>query len=160
MRKASFAAMPCSLAQALDVVGEWWTLLIVRDAFFGVTRFEDFARRLGIARNVLAARLDKLVDEGVLERVPYDEARARFDYHLTPKGRGLLPVLTALRQWGDEWVTGPGNEPIAFEHEGCGGRVRASVVCGDCGAPVDARTTRVRPGPGAPADGGLVPVGR
>src|SRR6478752_4646818 len=98
--------MNCSIARSLEVIGEWWTLLILRDAFFGVTRFEVFQERLGIARNVLAARLDALVDHGVFERRCYDEARSRFDYVLTDKGKALWPVLVTIRQWGDEWISG------------------------------------------------------
>ena len=104
MRKASFADMHCSIAQSLEIVGEWWTLLILRDAFLGVRRFEDFVERLGISRNVLTIRLDRLVGAGILERHAYDEGRGRYDYLLTDKGRALWPVMTALRQWGDEWI--------------------------------------------------------
>ncbi len=102
MRKASFADMNCSVAQSLEIIGEWWTLLILRDSFLGIRRFDDFVERLGISRNVLTTRLDTLVDAGLLERRPYDDARGRYDYLLTDKGRALWPVMTALRQWGDE----------------------------------------------------------
>ena len=100
MRKASFADMHCSIAQSLEVVGEWWTLLILRDAFLGVRRFDDFVERLGISRNILTNRLDTLVATGILERRPYDEARGRYDYLLTDKGRALWPVMTALASMG------------------------------------------------------------
>src|SRR4051794_37790929 len=112
MRRTSFEDMECTLARSLDVIGEWWTLLILRDAFLGVTRFDDFQERLGIARNVLTARLDTLVDNGVLVRRFYDEARGRADYKLTAKGRDLWPVITAIREWGDTWIAGPGKEPL------------------------------------------------
>lgn len=144
--------MNCSVAQTLDVVGEWWTLLILRDSFLGIRRFEDFVGRLGIARNVLAHRLDRLVDAGVLERRPYDEARGRYDYVLTEKGRALWPVLTALRQWGDEWILGKGNEPLLVEHRGCGQITNAQMVCDVCGEPLDARSVRAVPGPRATGD--------
>jgi DNA-binding HxlR family transcriptional regulator len=104
--------MNCSIAQALEVVGEWWTILILREAFLGVTRFDDFQRRLGIARNVLSVRLDSLVRHGVLDRRPYEPARGRVDYVLTDKGRALWPVLVTLRQWGDEWLTGEGGDLV------------------------------------------------
>lgn len=107
MRRVSFADMDCGVAQALEIVGEWWTLLIIRDAFFGTTRFEEFHDRLGISRNILSARLETLIEAGVMERATYEEARARCDYVLTEKGMALRPVLAALRQWGDEWVRCP-----------------------------------------------------
>jgi DNA-binding HxlR family transcriptional regulator len=149
MRKASFADMRCSVAQALEIVGEWWTLLIVRDAFLGVRRFDDFVDRLGISRNVLAARLDKLVAAGVLERRPYDAGRGRYDYVLTDKGRALWPVMTTLRQWGDDWVVGNDNAPVQLEHRGCGHTTTAHLVCDRCGEALDARSVRAVPGPGA-----------
>lgn len=148
MKKASFAGMHCSVAQSLEVIGEWWTLLILRDAFLGVTRFDDFAKRLGIARNVLTARLDTLVDNDVLTRVPYDEARGRYDYRLTDKGRALLPVMTAIRQWGDEWILGGKKAPIVVEHTTCGHLSRGVFTCDHCGEELTTRTLKARPGPG------------
>src|SRR4051794_17159634 len=109
VRRASFEDMTCSIARSLEVIGEWWTLLILRDAFLGVTRFEEFQERSGIARNILSARLDTLVEHGVLERHCYDEARSRYDYVLTDKGKALWPVLVTIRQWGDEWEVGNRN---------------------------------------------------
>jgi DNA-binding HxlR family transcriptional regulator len=143
--------MNCSIAQTLEIVGEWWTLLILRDCFLGIRRFDDFVERLGIARNVLTGRLETLVEAGVLERVPYDEARARYEYVLTEKGRALWPVMTALRQWGDEWVLGAGNEPIVIEHRSCGHDTKARLTCDVCGEHLDARSVRAKPGPGARA---------
>jgi len=148
MRRASFEEMNCSIAQALEQIGEWWTLLIIRDAFLGVTRFDDFRERLGIARNILTARLDTLVDAGILERRLYDEARERYDYVLTAKGRALWPVLTTLRQWGDKHVVGRGNEPIKLRHETCGSITTAHLACDACGERLSARDARVVPGPG------------
>jgi DNA-binding HxlR family transcriptional regulator len=149
MRRASFRDMNCSVAQSLEVLGEWWTLLIVRDAFFGVSRFEEFQSRLGIARNILATRLDTLVDAGVLERRVYEEARGRSDYLLTDKGRALWPVLTALRQWGDDWMVGEGNEPVEMVHRTCGERSRAEMVCSHCGERLRGRDLSVVAGPGS-----------
>ena len=111
--------MNCSIAQCLEVVGEWWSMLIVRDAFLGVTRFDDFQARLGISRNMLNQRLGHLVDEGVLERVQYQEHPPRFEYRLTEKGRDLWLVLTAMRQWGDRWAA-PAGRPIELVHTACG----------------------------------------
>ena len=143
MRKASFADMHCSVAQSLEIVGEWWTLLILRDAFLGIRRFDDFVERLGISRNVLTNRLDTLVEAGVLERRAYDEGRGRYDYLLTDKGRALWPVMTALRQWGDEWIYGEGNEPLTIEHRSCGHVTTAEMRCDTCGELLDARSVRV-----------------
>ena len=156
MRRTSFEDMNCSVAQALEVIGEWWTLLIIRDAFLGVTRFEDFRERLGIARNILADRLDTLVDAEVLERRPYDDARERFDYVLTAKGRALWPVLTTLRQWGDKYVVGRGKEPIRVRHETCGHVATAHLACDHCGERLSARDATVLAGPGL-RDDSLIP---
>jgi DNA-binding HxlR family transcriptional regulator len=103
MRRASFEQLNCSVAQTLEVVGDWWSLLIVRDIFFGVTRFDDIQRRLGIARNTLADRLNWLSDHGVVTRVPYGDSGNRYEYRLTEKGRDLQPVLLAMVAWGDTW---------------------------------------------------------
>lgn len=110
MKLKSYRDMDCSLAQTLEVIGERWTLLILRDAFFGVRRFDVFQKRLGIARNILSARLSRLVEEGILERRALTEGGRRAEYHLTDKGRDLQPALLALTQWGDRWYPG--------EHEG------------------------------------------
>ena len=148
MRKASFADMNCSVAQSLEIIGEWWTLLILRDSFLGIRRFDDFVERLGISRNILTTRLDKLVETGILERRPYDTGRARYDYLLTAKGRALWPVLTTLRQWGDEWILGAGNEPLLLEHRDHRHTTTAQLTCDVCGEPLDARSVRAIPGPG------------
>ena len=140
--------MDCTLARSLDVIGEWWTLLVVRDAFLGVTRFDDFQERLGIARNVLTARLETLVANGVLERRVYDEARDRADYKLTDKGRALWPVITTLREWGDEWIAGRGNEPVDLVHHSCGRVTHPQLVCDQCGETLGPRDVRPTPGPG------------
>lgn len=150
MRKASFADMHCSVAQSLEIVGEWWTLLILRDALLGVRRFDDFVEHLGISRNILSDRLDKLVAAGIMDRRPYDAARGRYDYVLTAKGRDLWPVLVALRQWGDRWIYGPGNEPLVLEHVDCGHITTARVTCSECGEPLDPRALRPIEHPDAP----------
>jgi len=149
VRRASFEEMSCSIARSLEVIGEWWTLLIVRDAFLGVTRFDEFASRLGIARNVLTSRLDTLVEAGVMERVPYEEGeRPRYDYKLTRMGRDLYPVVVTLRQWGDRWLTGEGREPVLLEHVTCGHQVTAHLVCDHCDEALVPRETRAVAGPG------------
>jgi DNA-binding HxlR family transcriptional regulator len=105
MLKRDYEGQNCSIARALEIVGERWTLLVVRDAFLGLRRFDQFQESLGIARNVLTDRLNRLVDEGILERVRYSERPERFEYRLTAKGRELNVALTALRQWGDKYMT-------------------------------------------------------
>ncbi|WP_055476806.1 winged helix-turn-helix transcriptional regulator [Gordonia sp. HS-NH1] len=149
MRRASFADMNCSIAQTLEIVGEWWTLLIVRDAMFGVTRFDEFSSRLGIARNVLAQRLDTLVEHGVLKKVPYQDNPVRHDYRLTDKGRDLWTVLAALRQWGDKWTATDG-APVVSTHS-CGHTMTVEPTCSGCGELIAAGELRVHPGPGATA---------
>lgn len=133
----------CSIARALEVVGERWTLLILRESFLGTSRFDDFQHRLGIARNVLQARLEKLVAEGVIEREPYQERPVRYEYRLTQEGRDLLPVLVALLQWGDRHRA-PDEGPIgAIAHVGCGGAINAGLQCERCGAKVEERTIAI-----------------
>jgi DNA-binding HxlR family transcriptional regulator len=150
VERKSFAGMDCSVAQCLEVVGEWWSMLIVRDAFLGVTRFEDFQRRLGISRNILRDRLTTLVDAGVLVRVPYSEHPPRDDYRLTDKGRDLWPVLTAMRQWGDRYAA-PCGPPVGIVHKSCGHLAEPVLVCGSCREQVSARDYRAVPGPGRTA---------
>jgi DNA-binding HxlR family transcriptional regulator len=147
MDRKSFAGMDCSVAQCLEVVGEWWSMLIVRDAFLGVTRFDDFQRRLSISRNILHERLTTLVDAGVLVRVPYSEHPPRHDYRLTDKGRDLWPVLTAMRQWGDRHAA-PEGPPLQVVHKSCGTVSEAVMVCAACGEPVGPRDVVALPGHG------------
>ncbi len=128
-----YATQNCSIARTLEIVGERWTLLVLRECFLGTRRFDDFQKQLGIARNVLQARLERLVDEGVLERRRYQERPPRYEYRLTEAGRDLLPVLIALMAWGDRHRA-PGGPPTLILHEGCGGTVNAALVCEQCGA--------------------------
>jgi DNA-binding HxlR family transcriptional regulator len=144
----TYDSQTCSIAAALEVVGERWTLLVVRDAFHGVRRFDDFQRRLGIARNVLQARLERLVEEGVLERRLYSERPRRYEYRLTEKGLDLWPVVVALLKWGDRYAY-PDGPPVLLEHRGCGGELNEHSVCARCGAEVGAREVLPRRGPGA-----------
>lgn len=150
--------MNCSVAQCLEVVGEWWTMLIVRDAFLGVTRFEAFQRRLGISRNVLQERLSHLVGAGVLVRVRYSERPPRDEYRLTDKGRALWPVLTAMREWGDEFAA-PDGPPVEAVHRGCGHVASVVLTCSSCGERLGPRDVTLRRGPGAREDSVLDAVG-
>ena len=140
--------MPCSVAQCLEVVGEWWSLLILRDVFLGVTRFDELQERLGISRNILNQRLGRLVEAGVLTKVRYSEHPPRYDYRLTEKGRDLWPVLTTMRQWGDRYAA-PGGPPLQLVHDGCGEVSEAVMVCSVCGESLGARNVRAAAGPGA-----------
>ena len=153
-QRASFRDYACSTAQSLEVVGEWWTLLIVRDAFFGVRRFDDFRSRLGIARSVLSARLERLVEEGVLEAVRYSDHPPRHEYRLTEKGLDLFPVLVALQRWGDRWASP--KPPVRLRHHGCGRVTHPTLVCSACGDPVSALDVAAEPGPGA-SDPNMLP---
>jgi DNA-binding HxlR family transcriptional regulator len=142
----------CSAARALEVVGERWSLLIVRDALFGgLTRFSDFLRSLGLARNILAARLDSLVAAGVLERRPSEDSPYD-EYYLTEKGRDLAPVVMALTSWGDRWAA-PDGPPIIFRHGGCGGQVAQPLVCRNCQQVLHQEEVEAQPGPGLTAAG-------
>jgi DNA-binding HxlR family transcriptional regulator len=148
VERKSFSDMHCSVAQCLEVVGEWWSMLILRDVFMGVTRFDQFQQRLGISRNILNQRLRRLVESGVLAKVPYRERPVRYDYRLTDKGRDLWPVLTAMRQWGDRHAA-PEGPPVQVVHKGCGQISEALLTCSGCGEPLAARDVLAVPGPGA-----------
>jgi DNA-binding HxlR family transcriptional regulator len=147
VERKSFADMHCSVAQCLEVVGEWWSMLILRDAFLGVTRFDDFQERLGISRNILNQRLTRLVEEGVLDKVAYSDHPPRYDYRLTAKGRDLWPVLTAMRQWGDTYAA-PDGPPLRVVHKTCGKISQAVMTCSACGEPLTVRDVRAVRGPG------------
>ena len=133
------------MARTLDVVGEWWTLLVLRDAFSRVRRFEDFQKSLGIARNVLADRLQTLVDNGILERRLYQERPERHEYRLTQKGLDLYPVLVSLMRWGDRWAFGADPAPVLLTHKACGHDIMPVLVCPDCHEEVDAHAISARP---------------
>lgn len=149
MQRVSFRDMNCSIAQTLEVVGEWWSLLIVRDALLGVSRFDDFQRRTGISRNVLNDRLGKLVAEGVLEKVRYQEHPPRHDYRLTEKGRDLWEVVDAMRRWGDRWEAPDAGPPVEMVHRSCGSPTEAVPHCSACGEVLHQRDLTMVPGPGA-----------
>lgn len=141
--------MSCSVAQFLEVAGEWWSMLVVRDAFLGVTRFDEFQKRLDISRNVLTQRLEHLVAHGVLERNAYQDNPPRYDYRLTDKGRALWPVLVAMRQWGDDWAA-PDGPPVLMSHKSCGHPTNAVMTCDHCGERIGPGHVTVMPGPGDP----------
>jgi DNA-binding HxlR family transcriptional regulator len=138
--------MNCSVARTLDIVGEWWTLLIVRDIMMGQHRFEGIQADLGIARNILSDRLNTLVAHEIVDRVKYMDHPERFEYRLTAKGRDLFPVIAALMAWGDRWAS-PEGPPLVLRHE-CGHHGKAQVVCSECGEPMGIEDVRLKAGPG------------
>lgn len=137
----------CSIFRAMDVLGDRWTLLVLREAFMGVRRFTDMQRDLGVARNVLTDRLNALVELGVLERRQYQERPVRHEYRLTMMGKELQPALLALMHWGDEHLA-PHGPPALIEHQGCGHLTEPLMVCEHCREPLTTRNVTVRPGPG------------
>jgi DNA-binding HxlR family transcriptional regulator len=146
----TYETQNCNVAGTLEIVGERWTLLIVRSIMLGAHRFEDLRGRLGISTNVLQARLERLVDEGIVGRRPYQERPRRFKYFLTEKGLELWPVLAALMQWGDDHLKA--KPPLIFEHADCGGAVDDHRICAKCGEPLEADDVVALAGPGAAKD--------
>lgn len=141
MRRKSFADMACPIARTLDIVGEWWTLLIVRDALVGARRFDEF-RKSGIADNILSSRLELLVREGILERRAYQEHPPRYEYLLTEKGHDLLPVIVGLGLWGLKWTEGAGTAP-RFLHTACNAEVSPTFVCPTCAKHLEPKEIRL-----------------
>lgn len=151
LRVQDYDPANCSIAAALGVIGEKWTLLVLRDAFNGVRRFDEMYARIGAPRQVLSTRLSRLVDEGLLRRVPYQEPgqRRRYEYRLTDKGIELYPVLVSLLQWGDKWAGDPAGPPVELHHRDCGAPVHVGLRCEDGHQLAGAREVEPRPGPGA-----------
>ena len=131
MERTNYQSSNCSIARTLQVIGEKWTLLILRESFYGATRFEQFHSVLQCPRNLLSERLKKLVDEGILERSEYREpgSRTRNAYHLTDLGRELMPILLALREWGDRHKADPAGPPVLTRHAGCGKEMHLTLTC-------------------------------
>jgi DNA-binding HxlR family transcriptional regulator len=147
----TYDAEVCSIARALEVVGERWSLLLRNALFAGSTRYSDFQRSLGIASNILKARLDSFVDAGLMRRQPSAEQPALHEYVLTDKGRDFAPALIALTAWGDRWAA-PDGAPILYTHADCGSPVQHAVLCATCGRLDDPSEVHADPGPGMPAD--------
>ena len=133
MKWQDTAEMPCPVARTLAVIGDRWTFLIVRNAFMGMRRFEDFQRSLGITRHVLAGRLGRLVEQGVLSRQPYQQKPVRHEYRLTDKGKDLYPVLLALTSWGDRWLDKGDAPDFKLQHVVCGHQFSPVMCCSECG---------------------------
>jgi DNA-binding HxlR family transcriptional regulator len=156
VQRKSFADFNCSVAQCLEIVGERWTLLIVRDLLLGVSRFDAFESRLGIARNVLTQRLAYLQEHGVIERVPYQQNPVRYDYVLTRKGQDLGRVVTAMREWGDRWAA-PDGPPLQLVHDTCGHVATLVPTCSHCGERIRRGSVHHEPGPGAKHSAAMLP---
>lgn len=152
MLHRDYPALDCSVAKALEVIGERWSLLIVRSVMHGNRRFGEMQGSLGIARNVLSARLQRLVDEEILERRAYQESPPRYEYFLTEKGLDLWPALIALLNWGDRYSPDPAGPRRLIVHKECGGTVSERGICESCGRLLTARDAKQVPGPGAKAE--------
>ena len=150
MKRTPFAEWPCSVARAVDILGDWWTPLVLREAYYGVRRFDDFQSSLGIGRNILTQRLNRLVDEGLLARRPYQDKPLRNEYVLTDKGRDFFPVLMAMVHWGDTWLSEEAGPPITLHHTTCDHDTHAEVVCAHCKEPLELANTTASLGPGYP----------
>ena len=158
MQRRSFEDVSCSVAQTLEVIGEWWTPMIVRDLFLGVTRFDAFIERLDSSRNVLTTRLNHLVEHGVVAKVAYQDNPVRYDYRLTDKGKDLWLVMSTLREWGDKWATPAAGIPTELLHKTCGHVTHVVPTCSECGEVLERHQVRAQPGPGAAGD--IFPVRR
>ena len=146
MKWDDLADQPCSVARATAVIGDRWTLMILRDCFMGVRRFEAFQERLGISRTVIADRLKLLTDEGVLKKVAYQERPVRHEYRLTGKGLDLYPVILAVVNWGDRHYADERGPPIIRRHKACGCDFQPVLTCSECAEPLDARGVEARAG--------------
>jgi DNA-binding HxlR family transcriptional regulator len=146
-RVQDFPRDACSVASTLQVIGERWTMHILREAFLGVRRFDDFRRNIGVARNILSDRLNTLVAEGILRRELYSEHPPRYEYRLTRKGIDLHGILIALMTWGNRWAPNDDGPALLLRHKDCGGVIEPVLACPDCGAPVHAWDLEALPGP-------------
>ena len=146
MKRTSFAEAECPIARVLDRIGEWWTLLIVRNVFYGINRFDGLLTHLEISRNVLTDRLHTLVESGLLEKRPYQENPPRFEYHLTAKGEELYPILAAYRSWGEKWLPQEQASKVKLIHETCGAAMTPLLVCSHCREAVHPREVKYRVG--------------
>lgn len=149
MKRTEFSGMYCSAARTLDIVGEWWTLLILRDLFLGNHRFNGLQKNLGISKKVLADRLETLLTEGIISLESYGEGGKRFEYRLTLKGQELGPVLLSLMAWGDKWIFNK-KPPVELTHTTCGQPTTVETVCSSCGKPINFPNLEGRPGTGVP----------
>jgi DNA-binding HxlR family transcriptional regulator len=148
MQRTSFADMACSIARALDIAGEPWSPLIIRDVYVGITRFDELQRDLGISRKVLTQRLNWLVERGMLERRPYSTHPPRSEYALTPMGLEFCDILLVMTAWGDRWTAGQEGPPALHRHQACGEITHVHLACDHCGQALTAADVTVEAGPG------------
>lgn len=148
MLPRTYDSQNCSIARSLEVVGDRWTLLVIRSAFEGVRRFDDFQVALGVARNVLTDRLNRLCDEGIMRRLPYQDRPERYEYRLTRKGVELWPAMMTLLKWGDRHYATDG-PPAIIRHRDCGGELTSRLTCSSCGVYLEPTDVIGVPGPGA-----------
>ncbi|GAA4089635.1 winged helix-turn-helix transcriptional regulator [Nonomuraea soli] len=149
MQRTRFGDMTCSIARSLDIIGEQWSPLILRDVYAGITRFEPLQRDLGISSKILSERLRWLVDNGVLERREYSQRPTRYEYELTEKGLELCDLLLVLVRWGDKWTAGAAGPPVLYRHHACGQISHVELRCSVCERPMNATDIDLLPGPGA-----------
>ncbi|UZE96631.1 winged helix-turn-helix transcriptional regulator [Alkalimarinus alittae] len=148
MKWDNIQEMPCSIARALSIVGDRWTLLILRDCFMGTKRFDQFQKQIGLSRHRLTDRLNKLVEHEILVKSPYQEKPLRHEYHLTRRGSALYPVLMTLAQWGDNWMAGKDGPPFEYIHTTCGHKTSVELSCSECGETISSQDIAPKAGPG------------
>lgn len=148
MKLADIGNQPCSVARTLSVIGDTWSMMIIRNAFLGIRRFDDFQKNLGVTRHILTDRLNTLVQEQILYKAPYTETQKRFEYRLTQKGLDLYPIIMSLVQWGDTYMDQGQGAPLEFIHESCGAKFHPVTVCSECREPLNPKHVKVQNGKG------------
>jgi len=148
VRRTRFDHAPCPIARATDLIGDWWTPILLRNAFFGQRRFDDFQKSLGVSRAILARRLERLVSEGLMTKVPYSDRPPRYEYELTDKGRAFWDVLAAMWRWGSDWLWDENGPPVVLLDRETGREVRPAVVDEHTGERLDIRRLRAASKPG------------
>lgn len=154
MKWQNVGELRCPIARTLSVIGDRWSMLIVRNAFMRMRRFDDFQSSLGVPKHILSMRLKKLVESGVLRREPYQQAPVRYEYRLTARGRELYPLILAMAGWGNKWMDGGQGPLLTYTHTECGQAFQPLIACSECGEPVQPHQVQLSPGPGMFADAG------
>lgn len=160
MERSSFSDFSCSIARTLEVIGEWWSLLILRDLFLGFERFDDIQRNLGVASNILTTRLKKMMEQGIVERRADEQDKRVWRYGLTQQGRDLYPILLALTAWGDKWRAAEGQQPLLIRHQHCGQITSAIPACAVCKEELQLEDIRFEVGPGGRETPGTALMGQ